>query len=339
MNSDAPLISILVPIYRVEKYIERCARSIFEQTYDNLEILIVDDGTPDNSVEILNRVIVEYPNRKQKTQIIRQVTNRGLAVARNTLVNSSKGEFLMHVDSDDWLEPNAVETLVKRQRETDADIVTGAYCRHFIEDNVEKTKVVAPWEVEDRNIVLEGMLKCGSVVALWNRLIRKSLYDENDVQSIEGVNAGEDLVVTPRLVFFSRKVASCSSVTYHYNRSNSNSFVSLFPHNLDCQKQLIRATLLNVEFFKRKEAHLSKAMEIQYVERLKNILYLNFKNCNYRGYKEVLTMLDGVEREYWPLIGWESPKKRWLDHHFFIARMLFPIRILHGKANQLIKGS
>lgn len=339
MNSDAPLISILVPIYRVEKYIERCARSIFEQTYDNLEILFVDDGTPDNSVEILNRVIVDYPKRKQQIQIIRHETNRGLAASRNTLVNSCKGGFLMHVDSDDWLETNAVETLVKRQRETDADIVTGSYCRHFTDNYNDNSKVVTPWEVEDRDVVLHNMLKLGSIVALWNRLIRKSLYDDNNVHSIEGVNAGEDLVVTPRLVFFSRKVASCSSVTYHYNRSNSNSFVSLFPHNLDYQKQLIRATLLNVEFFKRKEAHLSKAMEIQYVERLKNILNLNFKYCNYRGYKEVLTMLDGVERKYWSLIGWDSPKNRWLDHHFFIARMLFPIRILHGKAYQLIKGS
>ena len=114
MNSDLPLISILVPIYEVEKYIERCARSLFEQTYPNLEFVFVDDASPDKSIEILQLVINDYPKWDDHVSIIRHDKNYGIAATRNTLVKNSRGEFLLHVDSDDWIEPNTVELLVKK---------------------------------------------------------------------------------------------------------------------------------------------------------------------------------------------------------------------------------
>lgn len=118
-------VSILIPVYGVEKYIERCARSIFDQTYQNLDIVFVDDCTPDKRIEILRRVLDDYPERKAQTRIIRHEHNRGLAAARNTAVAAATGTFLTHVDSDDWLELDAVEELVKKQVETGAEIVTG----------------------------------------------------------------------------------------------------------------------------------------------------------------------------------------------------------------------
>ena len=107
------LVSILVPIYKVEKYIERCARSLFEQTYPNLEFLFVDDASPDKSIEILQKVIAQYPKWKGRITIIYHNKNRGLAVARNALVDNCRGEFLFHVDSDDWIAEDAVEKILK----------------------------------------------------------------------------------------------------------------------------------------------------------------------------------------------------------------------------------
>lgn len=118
MTQEPYTVSILVPVYSVEKYIERCARSIFEQTYQNLDIVFVDDCTPDKSIEILRRVLDDYPERKAQTRIIRHEHNQGLAAARNTAVAAATGTFLTHVDSDDWLELDAVEELVKKQVET-----------------------------------------------------------------------------------------------------------------------------------------------------------------------------------------------------------------------------
>ena len=89
------LVSILVPVYGVEKYIERCARSLFEQTYENLEYIFVDDCTPDKSIEILKRVIEDYPNRKNQVRIIHHEHNRGLAAARNTALDAATSEFYL----------------------------------------------------------------------------------------------------------------------------------------------------------------------------------------------------------------------------------------------------
>ena len=101
-------VSILVPVYGVEKYIERCARSLFEQTYDNIEYIFVDDCTKDRSIVILQKVLEGYPNRKNQVKILHHEKNRGLSAARNTALDASTGDYLMHVDSDDYLRKDAV---------------------------------------------------------------------------------------------------------------------------------------------------------------------------------------------------------------------------------------
>ena len=117
-------VSILVPIFGVEKYIERCARSLFEQTYSNLEYIFVNDCTPDKSVEVLENVMVNYPERIENVKILTHEKNRGVAAVRNTALDNACGDFVSLVDSDDWLELDAVELLVSKQLKTDADIVT-----------------------------------------------------------------------------------------------------------------------------------------------------------------------------------------------------------------------
>ena len=107
-------VSILVPIYGVEQFIERCARSLFEQTYQNLEYVFVNDCTPDKSIEILTRIIEYYPKRFNSIRIISHEKNRGIAASRNTAYDNATGEFVTIVDSDDWLELNAIELLKRR---------------------------------------------------------------------------------------------------------------------------------------------------------------------------------------------------------------------------------
>ena len=115
-----PLVSVLVPIYNVDPYIEQCARSLFEQTYDNLEFIFCDDCSPDASIQKLKEVMKEYPQRLEQIRIIYHERNRGSAAARNTLIDNCKGDFLFWVDSDDWVDTNAIERLVIKQKEKDA---------------------------------------------------------------------------------------------------------------------------------------------------------------------------------------------------------------------------
>lgn len=97
------LVSILVPIYGTEKYIERCTRSLFEQSYSNIEFVFVNDYTPDRSVEILKSILEKYPQQKSNTKIISHDKNRGVAAARNTLLDNATGDYVMWVDSDDYI--------------------------------------------------------------------------------------------------------------------------------------------------------------------------------------------------------------------------------------------
>jgi len=329
MNSGLPFVSILVPIYNVEPYIERCARSLFEQTYPNLEFVFVDDASPDKSIEILQQVIKDYPKWDEHISIIRHDKNYGIAATRNTLLDNCKGDFLFHVDSDDWIEPNTIELFVKKQYETNADVVTGSYISHIIKDGSEKTR---KWIVPDkvRLETLKDMLKVGSYVATWNRLIRSSLYRDNNIRYVEDIDAGEDKIITPKLIYCSRKVATCDSITYHYDLNNTNSYVNILPHSLNIQLQLIRACLSNVEYFSDKEPFLYEATNQELVERLKKMLELNLKNKNRQGYNTMLAMLDETDQKYWPLIGWDRPKKRWLDHHYYL-------KLMRNKLRQLIK--
>ena len=215
------IVSILVPIYGVEKYIERCARCLFGQTYEDINYIFVDDCTLDGSMDVLEHVLADYPERKERVRIIRHDHNRGLSAARNTAVACCKTDWIIHVDSDDWIEPNTVELLVNEQMKTGADIVSGKALRHTLNGEFE---LVVSNQDDKTQFVLEN-LGYDLHHTLWNRLIRKSLYDEGIVCAEEGTNLGEDWQVMSRLAWNARKVAHLDTVTYHYNCTNTSSYV------------------------------------------------------------------------------------------------------------------
>mgnify|MGYP000541624267 CR=1 FL=1 len=118
MNKN-PLVSVIVPIYGVEPYIEKCARSLFEQSLENMVFIFVNDCTPDKSVEILRQVIEDYPRRYLQIQIIEHEENRGLAMARNSGLLIAKGEYIIHCDSDDWVELDMYEEMYEKAMKYD----------------------------------------------------------------------------------------------------------------------------------------------------------------------------------------------------------------------------
>ncbi len=99
-------VSVIIPVYNVEKYIEHCARSLMEQTLMDIEYIFVDDCTPDHSMEILQRVLTDYPERLESIRIIHHTQNSGLATVRNTGLQSAQGEYIKHCDRADWVEPD-----------------------------------------------------------------------------------------------------------------------------------------------------------------------------------------------------------------------------------------
>jgi len=184
-----PKVSIIVPVYNVEKYIERCAVSLFEQTYGNIEYVFVNDCTPDSSIDVLKQVLSRFPNRTSQARILNHEKNRGLAVARNTALDNSNGEFVFHVDSDDYIEYNAIELLVNQQLKTASDIVSGMAVMHEV--NREILLPNPHYQTKEEMVIDVMQLTINH--SIWRRLIRKSLYIDHDVRAQEGVNCSGSL--------------------------------------------------------------------------------------------------------------------------------------------------
>ena len=192
------------------------------QTYENIEYVFVDDCSPDDSLNILNATILEYPGRKSAVKIVAHECNKGLAEARNTAIRTCSGEFIIHVDSDDYIEINAVEKLVEEQLKTGADIVSSNAIRHYHSSDVEMFFPI----YKSKEEAIMDVSRASINHAIWGRLIRKDLYVRNHIEARGGYNQGEDWQVVPQLFYYSNLISKIDAFIYHYNCTNENSYMS-----------------------------------------------------------------------------------------------------------------
>jgi glycosyltransferase involved in cell wall biosynthesis len=212
-----PKVSVIVPVYNVSAYIERCARSLFEQTLDELEILFINDCTPDNSIEIIKRVLSEYPKRLPLTRIIQLPSNGGQADARRIGMIEASGAFIIHCDGDDWVDIDLYEKMYKQAVIDDADIVI---CDRYVEYSDR-----AILKSYDRRFILgREIVKNYYVHAFamfcWDKLVKRSLYIDNNILPWRALNMWEDNGLMTRILYYSEKISYVKSTYYHYNRTN-----------------------------------------------------------------------------------------------------------------------
>lgn len=171
-----PKVSVVVPIYGVEKYIERCARSLFEQTLDDMEFIFVDDCTKDNSIAVLEKVIEDYPNRSDQIKIVHHEHNKGLSHARETGVNNSTGDYIGHCDSDDWCDKHMYEEMYLKAIQDGCDFVK---CGHIVTDGVKEEEVNLVWGVKNKitkDEAISYLLQFRGWNSIWSTLVRRELY-------------------------------------------------------------------------------------------------------------------------------------------------------------------
>lgn len=204
-----PKVSVIIPIYKVERYIERCVRSLFEQTLDDIEYVFVNDCTPDRSIEILNNIIKEYPAKGRQIKIISHSHNKGIASTRNTGLDNATGEYIGWVDSDDWVEKNMFESLLFTANKFDADIV---WCDYSIGD-----RIISQRTLEYPKMMLDAIMKEQIMASLWNKLIRRNLFLRHNIRFVEHINFAEDFNVLLRALRFSLCIKYISESFYHYN--------------------------------------------------------------------------------------------------------------------------
>lgn len=212
-----PKVSVIIPVYGVEKYIERCARSLFEQTIDDIEYMFIDDCTPDGSIAVLIRVLDEYPERKSQVVIHRMEQNSGQAKVREWGIQSATGDYVIHCDSDDWVDKNLYRALYDKAIAEDAQVVV---CDYKLTDGINIIKEVEGCRNTNCSNFLQHLLLQKEPWSLWNKLFKRTDCFRELI--FPTGNMGEDMVLCVQMMFHCQRAAYVSGVYYNYFCNNNS---------------------------------------------------------------------------------------------------------------------
>jgi glycosyltransferase involved in cell wall biosynthesis len=231
-----PLVTLIIPVYGVERFIGKCADSLFRQTYDNIEFLFVNDCTKDSSIIVLEEAIAsKYAHLKDKITIINKEQNEGLPKARKTGFKYAKGDYILHVDSDDWVEHDMVESLVEKAVETDADLI---YCDFFYEysDKAQERITEPDYTADQKADYINDFLDWETANAYtWNKLVAKRVFDR--IKICPKYPMHEDLLLMGQVIFFAESIARVKKPLYHYRRDNLNSISNIKKYKLSRKRE------------------------------------------------------------------------------------------------------
>lgn len=249
-NSNMPLVSIIVPVYNVEKYLSQCLDSLVNQTYRNLEIVCVNDETPDNSAAILK----QYAEKDSRIKIFEQ-KNMGLSGARNTGMKNAHGDYVMCVDSDDWIDLETCEQAVSAALKHNADLVMWSYVREFDDRSADKLMFWEDETVFDTKGVQNQINRrlCGllgeelahpdyanAIETAWGKLYRFSVIKDNNVEYIsERIIGTEDALFNLYATHYVKKAVYLKKPFNHYRRTNTGSLTSHYKEKLFLQWQTL----------------------------------------------------------------------------------------------------
>lgn len=207
-------VSVIIPVYKVSKYIEKCSRSLFEQTLDDIEYLFVDDCSPDDSIDILKNVIDLYPERNGDVIIHRMQSNSGQAKVREWGMRNASGEYVIHCDSDDWIEDTMYETMYKLAKINDSDIVFCDYKQYFSDTQFVTINRGLKYS-EERDTILKYLLQAEHHLNyLWAALVKRETYINKITYPV--YNQGEDWSILVQIVLNSNRIDYINRTFYNY---------------------------------------------------------------------------------------------------------------------------
>lgn len=244
-----PKISIIIPIYNTEKYLETCLNSVLNQTFEDIEIICINDGSPDNSGELLRK----FAKKDERVIIITQ-KNQGLSDARNNALQYVNGKYMMYVDSDDWIELNTCEIAYQTAKQEEADVVLWSYVREYTNNSLTKKIYDKKKEVLNQN---ESSLKlhrrmfgligkelknpenADAIVTAWGKLYKTKIIKQNQIKFISTKIIGTEDALFNIYYFRHVKKAVClNEALYHYRKDNDFSVTSLYKERLFIQSQM-----------------------------------------------------------------------------------------------------
>ena len=275
-------VTIIIPVYNVEKYIKRCLLSVMNQTFTyGIECILINDATPDDSILIAKTLIDQYKG-DIVFRIISHQYNRGVAAARNTGLKAAKGTYIQYIDGDDYVEPDMLEKLYQTAIKTKGDIIVSDYYSEFKSKTIHshQQKITSP----EKCISL--LLRTEIPGYLWNKLLRKDIIYKNKIQFIDGVNMWEDLIFLIQIYLTSPRIVYLPYASYHYVKYNSQSIVSNI--NYTRTENKIKACSIVFEILKGRNIYEKYKLDFVYlVMEAKSDYFITKGIKNYQRWEEL----------------------------------------------------
>lgn len=318
--TDFPKISIIVPIYKIERYLRQCIDSILAQTFTDFELLLIDDGSPDGCPAICD----EYAKKDSRIRVFHK-HNGGLTSARNHGLDNAKGDWIMHIDGDDWIEPTYIEELYNAAIKNDADIAICGF-RFAYEDGSFVIEHPTIWD-DDKSVSLNRYIASVWTTA-WGSIHKSSLYHNNGVRSPKNITYCEDFHLMARICYFADKVVSIDRPLYNYRQQSSSIMHSLndktWRDELTSYKEII-------DFFRNK-GELEKYIKTMSWRTLKASQDMTLNPSRFEEFKNY----NPDKKNYiWncPFIGFKIKMLSWLITHgcTFITSIIIRLRKLLGR--------
>ena len=213
-----PKVSICIAVYNAEKHIEQCVRSLFAQTLDDLEYIFVDDASPDASIDVMLRVLEDYPHRKNQIKLIRHEINQGVAATRKDAIAAATGKYVIHCDPDDWVDLDMYESMYAEAVVTDADVVICNASDEYMKPFASDVKFVR----ENPDLAV-GNLREQITCSLWNKLYKVEIVHSPRIKYDDSLRSAEDGGSVLQYFLLCKKSATVDKYFYHYRTSNEGS--------------------------------------------------------------------------------------------------------------------
>lgn len=287
-------VSVMIPVYNTSKYLKKCLDSVINQSLKDIEIICVNDGSTDNSLEILKEF-----SKNDKRIIIIDKKNGGLTSARNSALEIANGEYCLNIDSDDWIEQGYLEDMYEKAKKEELDILISNFYNDFTSENRIIKKV--DLNLEDKEVItgkeyIQQFFTCNFLGYTWNKLIKRELYIKNNIKYNENIFLLEDVEVIGKLGYFAKRIGKLNQAYYHYRIGENNGSFNNLPlkhitDSLECFEKLEL-------FYKiQNEKYISKL--IRHKKNLRVIgMILGGKYSNLFGYENIVKKyLDNIQNE------------------------------------------
>ena len=322
-----PAVSVIVPVYNVARYIAKCARSLFEQTLENLEIIFIDDCSPDNSTDIIKSLLEEYPSRKTLTKIIRMPHNSGQAEVRKRGIEESTAEYIIHCDGDDWVDNDLYEKMYVKALKTSSDVIFCPYIHETTKGPLYKDNITEAISGKD---LVKNWYSHSVNMACWNKLVKRSIFVDNDIYPWEGLNMWEDNGLLTRALYFASSLNRIDGSFYHYNRLNVGAITYHYGRR-ETNQMIEIAKNLDIFFSDKEDSKDFKntANAFKYLAKL-NLITDSFKN--YKEYKSLFKESNYIKK----FIPNTAFSKRGLFRFKMVKYGFAPIFILMFKTKNIL---